>query len=362
MEFIEFDPAVDPKDSWKAPSTITLFLEKHFNRSLLDDEREAIMKDFPRPHCDVLSTPKIDDDLKEQLKSRGKDPHFGAEKSLYKIQDQLMDVTAPLTYLWADLLNNEAERSPEDVLLLIQRTFKLVLVGSTSHAINVERRRIAWSRLNPKLKSLVSEDYEKRETNLFGPGFLEKASKRLEVDKTLAKVTSQPSTSQKTGGYSKNAKAKSLDYGKEDLHSSLDKGASAWHMGAGTTGAHNHARTKERAPKGRFTSTITASPRQPATLPRESEQIPHASTLEYTLNYFTWSGRPAPSGSHTTLHGKLAEADKRPLGAGCGKGVSFGSRAMAFPAGTSESQRVEQEGPGISSDRSREDATERCYL
>ena len=123
LEFIEFDPTVDPKDSWKAPSTMTSFLEKHFNRSLSDDEREAIMKDFPRLHCDALTTPKIDDDLKEQLKSRGKDPHFGAEKSLYKIQDQLMDVAGPLTCLWADLLNKEAETSPEDVLLLIQRVF-----------------------------------------------------------------------------------------------------------------------------------------------------------------------------------------------------------------------------------------------
>ena len=119
LEFIEFDPTVDPKDSRKAPSTMTLFLEKHINRSLSDDEREAIMKDFPRPHCDALTTPKIDDDLKEQLKSRGKDPHFGAEKSLYKIQDQLMDVAGPLTCLWTDLLNREAEMSSEDVLLLV---------------------------------------------------------------------------------------------------------------------------------------------------------------------------------------------------------------------------------------------------
>ena len=242
LEFIEFDPTVDPKDSWKAPSTITSFLQKHFNRSLSDDEREAIMKDFPRPRCDALTTPKIDDDLKEQLKSRGKDPHFGAEKSLYKIQDQLMDVASPLTCLWADLLNTEAETSPEDVLLLIQRA--LVLVGSTSHAINMERR---WSRLNPKLKSLANEDYEKRKTNLFGPGFLEKASKRLEVDKTLAKVTSQSSASQKTGGYSKNAKAKSLDYGKEDLRSFLDKGASAWH------GSRNYRRPQPCKDQGKST-------------------------------------------------------------------------------------------------------------
>ena len=48
-EFIEFDPRVEFKDSWKAPSTIVSFLDKHFNRSLSDDEREVIMKDFPRP-------------------------------------------------------------------------------------------------------------------------------------------------------------------------------------------------------------------------------------------------------------------------------------------------------------------------
>ena len=52
----------------------------------------------------------------------------------------------------------------------------------------------------------------KRETSLFGPGFLEKASKRLEVDKTLPKVTSHPSVRQ-TKGYSKNVKTKSLDFG-----------------------------------------------------------------------------------------------------------------------------------------------------
>ena len=49
-------------------------------------------------------------------------------------------------------------------------------------------------------------------------GFLEKVSKGLEVDKALAKDTLQASISQRTD-YSKNARAKFLDYGKEDLHS-----------------------------------------------------------------------------------------------------------------------------------------------
>ncbi len=141
---------------------------------LSSEEREAIMKDFPRPNCDALVIPKIDEEVKEQLKQKGKDAHFGAEKSLYRIQDQLLDIAGPLTCLWADLLNKDASVSREDTLMLVQRA--LVLVGSTSNAITLERRKIAWSKLYPKLKSLANEDYDKRKTQLFGPGFLEKAS------------------------------------------------------------------------------------------------------------------------------------------------------------------------------------------
>ena len=43
--------------------------------------------------------------------------------------------------------------------------------------------------MNPKLRSLGFEDYDERGMDLFGRGFLEKASKRIEVEKTLAKVT-----------------------------------------------------------------------------------------------------------------------------------------------------------------------------
>ena len=77
--------------------------------------------------------------------------------------------------------------SKEDILLLTQRA--LVLLGSASHAISLKRRKVAWARINPKLKSLAVEDYGKRQGNLFGLRFLEKASKKLELDKTIAKVT-----------------------------------------------------------------------------------------------------------------------------------------------------------------------------
>ena len=71
------------------------------------------------------------------------DPHFGPKKTLFKVQEQVLDVTGPLMCLWADLLNKNAKVSSEDVLLLIQRA--LVLLGSASHTIPMERRKIAWA-------------------------------------------------------------------------------------------------------------------------------------------------------------------------------------------------------------------------
>ena len=121
-----------------------------------EDKQQSILKDFPKPDCGVLSAPKLDEQIKEHLKMKGKDPHFGSEKSLYKLQEQMPDVAGPLTCLWANLLNREAHVSAENTLLLVQRA--LVLLGSASHAISQERRKIAWARIKPKMKSLTSEE------------------------------------------------------------------------------------------------------------------------------------------------------------------------------------------------------------
>ena len=67
LELMEFDPTVDTKDAWKPdPQTIQAFLEKHFNRSLPEEERSAIMKAFPKSQCGVMSAPKLDEEVKEQ--------------------------------------------------------------------------------------------------------------------------------------------------------------------------------------------------------------------------------------------------------------------------------------------------------
>lgn len=77
---------------------------------------------------------------------------------------------------------------------------------------------MAWAKVNPKFRSLGTEDYGERGTDLFGPGFLEKASKRIEVKKTLAKLTNsgQP-PNPKRGRYSSD---------RSDLRHFLAKGGS----------------------------------------------------------------------------------------------------------------------------------------
>ena len=89
----------------------------------------------------------------------------------------------------------------------------LVLLGSASHSITVERRKIAWACINPKMKLLAIEDYEKREAKLFGPGFLEKAENPMPKRKGILN------------------KGRSFENDKRDLRSFLSKGTPAQYGG-----------------------------------------------------------------------------------------------------------------------------------
>jgi len=126
------------------------FLEKHFARTLQEEELDQIMGDFPKPNCLVLCTPKLDEEVKRLI---------GTEKALLKVQDQILNLVGPLTCLWSDLLNQQPDTTSEQVILLIQKV--LILLGSASHSIKEERQRVAWARVNPK--STPPEDTERKQ-------------------------------------------------------------------------------------------------------------------------------------------------------------------------------------------------------
>jgi len=58
--------------------------------------------------------------------------------------------------------------------LLVQRVL-ILLLGSISHSITQERRKLAWSRVNPTTISLLPEDEEEEDKviTLFVGGLLE---------------------------------------------------------------------------------------------------------------------------------------------------------------------------------------------
>ena len=233
-EYKEFDPKLKDEESWQAPASMASFLEKHFNQSLEIKEREAILSDFPKPQCDVLQVPKLDPEVREQLTKKGKDPQFGTEKVLYKIQQQLLEVTGPLTCLWSDLIGPGDRPNNEQIVQLLQSA--LVLVGSASHNISVERRKLAWGRINPNLKTLATETYNNRKGNLFGPGFLEKASKKVDADKALAKVVSEGS----------NPRKRQFEEDPKDLRRFLSRGAPVQY---GSKGKQRHFKPYNAYPK-----------------------------------------------------------------------------------------------------------------
>ena len=220
LELVQFNPSVPEENAWEAGETINAFLEKHFQQPLAPKDRDAIKMDFPRPACTALSVPKLDEEIKDQIMKAGKNPHFGAEKSLFKIQERILEMAGPLTCLWSDMLNQTATVKQEDVLLLIQRV--LVLLGGASHSITQERRRIAWGRVNPA-NTLPddTEQSEEKEVTLFGGGFLERATKRIEKAKELEKVTGS-----KRGGAPPQKRA-FQDKDPNDLRRFLEKGAPA---------------------------------------------------------------------------------------------------------------------------------------
>jgi len=74
-----FDPSIE------SPGQMYQFLEKYFNSNLEDNEHEAITQDYPKPNCPALEVPRLDEELKQQIRWKGQDPHFGSEHTMFNL-------------------------------------------------------------------------------------------------------------------------------------------------------------------------------------------------------------------------------------------------------------------------------------
>ena len=173
-----------------------------------------------------------------------------------------------------------------------------MLLGGVSHSITQERRRIAWGCVNPA--NTLPEDQKEgkeKEVTLFGGGFLERATKRIEKAKELEKVTgSRPSEVELPGQRP------------QQFASFLEKGAPARYGGG------NSVRHKPHNQQQRFQNQ---KERKQETKQLETEQLTHVHTnlLNNTISHIPCISQLPPA---SPLLLQLASYNRRPMDAAGG--------------------------------------------
>ena len=103
LELVQFELVVDDDDAWKAYDIINIFI-KNFSHTF-NKRIDGIMGSWRTILSSRFFAPKLDEDIRKQIERAGKDSHYGVEKRLYNLQKQILDISGPLTCLWADILN-----------------------------------------------------------------------------------------------------------------------------------------------------------------------------------------------------------------------------------------------------------------
>ena len=102
----EFDPAelVKKKEgTFTAPAVITDYLEKRMKQCHTKDEREALIKDHPKPDSPSCKVPAVDKFIKEFLGKRFPKEEDG---ELAKVQAATLLPICPLAFVWNSLLES----------------------------------------------------------------------------------------------------------------------------------------------------------------------------------------------------------------------------------------------------------------
>lgn len=159
----------------RAPAEINSYIEKYFRTELSGDVFKTITMEDQRPDSDVMHVPELDESMTQWLGDRvPKTP----DSHRSKIQRQILVASGPLTCLWDDVIHNQQDSVPAEVVVeMIQKT--LVLLGHGN--ANVWQRRCAQV-LDPtgdKALSKTARDLPLPETgrSLFGGEFFQRVGK-----------------------------------------------------------------------------------------------------------------------------------------------------------------------------------------
>ena len=189
-----FEPAalVSAKEgTFKVPQSMQRYLDKHLKRCLTKEEVDAVFKEHPRPDLSSCLAPAVDKYMRDFL---GKRLPKSGDADLYKVQKSVLSVIRPMTSAWQMLEEGGLRDDPDllvpaaEVLSFIERT--MCLVGNTSELISQTRRARILEAVDPSWSKYGSEEFPSSSSTLFGEGFQETLSKRVEKDMALSKAVS----------------------------------------------------------------------------------------------------------------------------------------------------------------------------
>ena len=220
--------------------------------------------------------------------------------------------------------NKEAKISPEDILLLIER-----LLGSASHSISIERHKLVWAKMNPKLRSLGSEEYRERDTDLFGPGL-----RRIEVEKPLLTVTKS---------FPQPTKKVRYENDKSDLRSFLAKGTSVQY--GNMKNCLSQLYIQNRFSRGRRYQTQNILSRKGEQISKTNpltRELPGSACYSMDLNLWCNHHNYPTAGQPQILSWKLKADNLGHLGLACGVGLLLGADCSPMTGQPTQANKIER--------------------
>ena len=192
---------MDAKEgTFKAPTAMRKYLNKHMKRCLSKEEWDAQYKEHPCPDLVSCTPPKVDKYMVDFLGKRLPRSH---DSELSKIPSPVLAVVLPLTSAWQYLADGGLEDDPEllvpgtEVMSLVQRT--LCMLGNASELISQTRRSKILEAVDPSWGKYGSGDLPSAKDTLFGDNFQSTLTKWVEKDAAVSKAVSITKWSKREG-------------------------------------------------------------------------------------------------------------------------------------------------------------------